>query len=120
MPLAYSQHLNNMEKANDHPQPFGKNFELKINEVIHLSDSLSVRLFSFSHKHAMTGGPTKATAYLAVSANELSDTIQLSVHGGSGKPPQIERYDTLKWKLYEFKLTKFSYDKSIELMINKE
>ncbi len=120
MPLAYSQHLNTMDQANEHAQLFGKNFELKINEVIRLTDSLSVRLFSFSHKYAMTGGPTKATAYLAVSANGLSDTIQLSVHGGSGKSPQMERYDTLKWKVYKFKLTKFNYDKSIELMITKE
>ncbi len=120
MSLGYSQRSNNMEAKNYQRYPFGKNFELKVNEVIHLADLLSVKLVSFSHKHARTGGPTKATAYLTVSMEGESDTIQLSVHGGGSNSAQFDRYDSLHWKGYEFKLTKFDYDKSIELMIIKE
>lgn len=103
-----------------HRYPFGKEFELKLNDTVHLTDSLSVMLTSFSHKHTMTGGPTKATAYLTVSMKGESDTIQLSVHGVQYQSDQLDKYDSLKWKGYEFNLTKFHYDRSIELMIIKE
>lgn len=100
--------------------PFGKIIELKLNKAVDFPDSLSVKLNSFSHKRAMTGGPTKATAYLMINREGMTDTIQLSVHGVENKPAQFDKYDTLQWKSYEFRLMKFSYDESIELIITKK
>ena len=81
-------------------------------------DGLSIFLSSFSHKRPHTGGPTKATAYLNLAKENVTEQILLSVHGTDGKP-RVEHYDSLLWNEYEFQLKSFNYDKDIELIVIK-
>jgi hypothetical protein len=43
---------------------YDKIVRLFIHQKYYFEDGLSVELTSFSHKRSLTGGPTKATAYL--------------------------------------------------------
>jgi hypothetical protein len=91
---------------------------LYINQPLQLFDSLDIVLTSFSHKHAMTGGPTKATAYVTISDKKDTINILLSEHGTDGK----EEYHFDKpviWKNWMFELTGFEYDKSITILFKK-
>jgi hypothetical protein len=91
---------------------------LYINQPLQLFDSLYITLTSFSHKHAMTNGPTKATAYLTISDKKDTMNILLSEHGTDGK----EEYHFDKpviWKNWTFELTGFDYDKSITVLFKK-
>ncbi len=99
---------------------YGEIVKLIINEKSCFDDSLSITLTSFSHKRPRTGGPTKATAYLTLSKNDIDEEILLSVHGteSEGKA-NFERYDSLSWKEYEFRLSCFKYDQYIEVIITK-
>lgn len=98
---------------------YGDIFKLIINEEVSFDDGLSVLLVSFSHKHALVGGPTKATAYINLTKDNVVEQILLSVHGSEDKP-EMEHYDFLIWKEYEFQLKGFNYDKDIELIVNKK
>lgn len=102
------------------PQIFKLNMSVQINmkEEVHFEDSLTVLLTSFSHKRPFVGGPTKATAYLTVVKDALSENIMLSIHGTEGKS-DIEHLDTLVWKEYTFELKKFNYDTSVDIIISK-
>ncbi len=92
---------------------------LLINEKQITNDSLEIVLTSFSHKHAMTGGPTKATAYVTLlDGNETKDFL-LSVHGKDGKT-EIEYCDPVAWKDWTFELIDFNYDQSVKIFVTKE
>ena len=93
-------------------------FKFNINETSTFDDGLSITLSSFSHKHSLTGGPTKATAYLNLDKGNVTEQILLSVHGTDGKP-EVEHYDSRHWNEYEFQLKSFNYDKDIELIVTK-
>ena len=97
---------------------YGEVVKLNIKEKEYFEDSLSIELTAFSHKHPFTGGPTKATAYLNLTKDNVVDQISLSVHGISDKP-EIEKFDFLTLKEYEFQLKSFNYDKYIEVVISK-
>lgn len=84
----------------------------------YFDDGLSVELTSFSHKHSLTGGPTKATAYLDLTKKSVTEVILLSVHGVDDKP-EVEKFDSLQWDEYEFKLTGFYYDEAVEVIVTK-
>ena len=98
---------------------YGVIFKLIINEEASFDDGLSILLFSFSHKHSRVGGPTKATAYINLTKDNLVKQILLSVHGIEDNP-EIEHFDSLIWEEYEFQLKSFNYDKNIELVIIKK
>lgn len=98
---------------------YGDNFKLNINEEASFDDGLSILLFSFSHKHSMVGGPTKATAYISLTKGNVVEQILLSVHGKDDEP-SVERFDSLVWKEYEFRLKGFNYGKSIDLIVTKK
>lgn len=106
--------------------PHGKLVELKMNMPVIFEDSLTLTLTSFSHKHAMTGGPTKATAYVTVMKEGQSDEIMLSVHGTENKVKNengqvvFEEYDTIIWKDYKIDLQHFSYDDAISIVVSKK
>ena len=93
--------------------------ELKIKTPALYKDSLAITLNSFSHKKPHPGGPTKATAYLSVTKQGVTEQITLSVHGTEGKS-EFEDFDILVWKEYVFQLKKFDYDVSISLVISKK
>lgn len=97
---------------------YGEIIKLAINEKGYFDDSLSIELTSFSHKRPYTGGPTKATAYINLSKNNVDQKILLSVHATDGKPDS-ERYDSLLWEKYEFQLMSFNYDQDIEVIVRK-
>ena len=97
---------------------YGDIFKLNINETASFDDGLSVLLSSFSHKHSLTGGPTKATAYLNLAKENVTDQILLSVHGTDDKP-EVEHFDSRPWNEYQFQLKSFNYDKDIELIVIK-
>ncbi len=96
---------------------YGTNITLDINKEIQLEDGLSIILKYFSHKRPYVNGPTKATAYLMLSKNELTEEKSLSIHGIEGKPDR--HYDSLLWDQYEFQLKAFNYNESIEIIITK-
>jgi hypothetical protein len=97
---------------------YGDIFKLNIKEEVCFEDGLSILLCSFSHKRSRVGGPTKATAYINLTKDDVVEQILLSVHGTEDKP-KIERYNSLLWKEYEIQLKSFSYDKNIELIVTK-
>ena len=97
---------------------YGTLVVFKIKEKVMFSDSLFITLTSFSHKHPMLDGPTKATAYLNVIRGKVKDDITLSVHGIEGKSE--EEFETLKWKEYTFVLKKFDYDTSVSVVVSKK
>ena len=97
---------------------YGDIFKLNINDPASFDDGLSILLSSFSHKHSLTGGPTKATAYLNLAKGNITEQILLSVHGTDGNPG-VEHFDSRPWKEYEFQLKSFNYDKDIELIVIK-
>ncbi len=104
---------------------YEKLFELKINEEVHFEDSLSILLTAFSHKRAHVDGPTKATAYLTISKNNMSENVMLSVHrtqskSKNGDKLNLEHYDLLYWKEYFIEMKDFHYDQSIEIIVNKK
>ena len=103
---------------------YGQLVEVKMNAPVIFEDSLTLTLTSFSHKHAMTGGPTKATVYVTIVKGNLSDEIMLSVHGTEGKVKKgqvvFDEYDTIVWNSYKIVLRDFSYEESIAVLITKE
>ncbi|WP_299211597.1 hypothetical protein [uncultured Aquimarina sp.] len=96
---------------------YGTNIKLNLNEEIQFEDGLSIILKYFSHKRPYANGPTKATAYLILSKNKLTEEKSLSIHGIEGKPDI--HYDSLLWNEYEFQLKTFDYNESIEIIITK-
>lgn len=97
---------------------YGVIFKLIINEEAFCDDGLSILLASFSHKHSRVGGPTKATAYINLTKDDVVEQILLSVHGKDDEP-SVERFDSLVWKENEFQLKSFNYDRDIELIVTK-
>jgi hypothetical protein len=124
-PLTHCQTNTNGKKMNKVNFKYGEIVELKLNEKVHIENSLSVILTSFSHKRPYVGGPTKATAYLTISSGKLSEEIMLSIHGIEGKSKSednitdAERYDSLSWKEYDLQLKSFNYDQSIEIIVTR-
>jgi len=116
----YSQTYPNMSAS------YEQRIELKMNKPVIFEDSLTLTLTSFSHKHAITGGPTKATAYVTIVKGELSDEILLSVHGTEGKVRTknglvvFDEYDTVEWRGYKIDLQDFSYDEALSIVISKK
>ena len=104
---------------------YDEQFVLMMKETVQFNDSLTLTLTDFSHKRPYRGGPTKATAYITVEKDGIQEEITLSIHGREGKSPEndglneSERYDTLQWNEYVFKLKEFLYDRSIELIVDK-
>lgn len=104
---------------------YGEVVELKLNEKLRFEDSLEISLTAFSHKRPYTGGPTKATAHLAISKHAVSDEIAVSVYGVAGKSESEDgladanRYDSLVWMEYHFQLKRFDYDQSIQITVSK-
>lgn len=84
----------------------------------YFDDGLCIELTSFSHKRSRKDGPTKATAYLHLTKNSITETILLSVHGIDDKP-EIEKSDSLEWKEYKFELKGFEYDEAVEVVVTK-
>ena len=126
MPLMYSQtptDNQNMHKIN---YKYGERIELKIDEVVIIDDSLSLKVTNFTHKRPYVGGSTMATVYVTASKNKVSEEILLSVKGKEGKSiaedglSKEERFSTVVWEGYIFQLEKFDYDTSIEVIILKE
>ncbi|HEY5369727.1 MAG TPA: hypothetical protein VIJ75_12120 [Hanamia sp.] len=97
---------------------YGDIFKLIINEEASFVDGLSILLTSFSHKHSMVAGPTKATAYINLTKDNAVGQILLSVHG-KDEDPTVENFDSLCWNEYEFQLKGFNYDKNIELIVKR-
>lgn len=106
--------------------PFRIPVDLKINEELCFEDGLRVKLNSFSHKHPFTGGPTKAMADLSISKGDRKDEATLAVHGRAGLSEAedglsaAQRYDTLIWHGYEFRLVHFDYDRSINIIVSRK
>ncbi len=105
---------------------YDKKIKIVMNKKIYFNDSLSVILRSYSHKMPMENGPTKATAYLIVSKDKLSQEITLSVHGVEGKSEKqdglsnADRYENDRWKEYEFQLKAFKYDESVDVVVKRK
>ena len=116
--IVYAQSLQNKQKMTNSNLKYGEVVKLNIKEKETFEDSLQIELIAFSHKRPRTGGPTKATAYLNVTKNNVPEQILLSVHGIDDKP-EIERLDSLTWKEYEFQLKSFNYDRNIEVIVTK-
>jgi hypothetical protein len=97
--------------------------ELRLHETAELDNGLSIALTAFSHKRPRTGGPTKATAYLALSRGEAKGELLLSVHGVQGKSEaedgltDSERYDAKEWNGVAFRLRGFEYDSRIRVEV---
>lgn len=115
--LFLSNHTAFSQTKKTNPE-YGKLVVFKIKEKIMFSDSLCITLNSFSHKHPMVGGPTKATAYFNISKGKIKDEITLSVHGTEGKSE--EEFETDKWKGYTFVLKKFDYDNYVVVVVSKK
>ncbi len=117
-PRIYSQTQTNNNQVENTNLKYGATVLLEIDKKAYFDDGLAVVLTSFSHKRPYTGGPTKATAYITLSKDQIIEEIKLSVHGTEGKTND-EKYDTLRWKEYQFQLKGIQYDKSIELVVNQ-
>jgi len=117
--ITYSQIKPDITKMAPQNFKLNKSVQINMKEEVHFEDSLTVLLTSFSHKRPFVGGPTKATAYLTVIKDALSENIMLSIHGTEGKA-DIEYFDTLVWKEYTFELKKFNYDTSVDIIISKK
>ena len=104
---------------------YDEQFELIIKDTVRFNDGLALTLTYFSHKRPYRGGPTKATAYITVENDSIQEEITLSIHGREGKSEEndglddSERYETLQWNEYVFQLKEFTYDRSIELIVDK-
>lgn len=114
--VGFSQTIPNEQMMTSSNLKYGEIIKLIINEKDYFEDSLSIKLTSFSHKRSLTGGSTKATAYLNLSKNNVDEVLLLSVHGTDGKP-NLEEYDSLSWEEYEFQLKSFKYDQYIEVVV---
>ena len=113
----YSQTTDDKKEMKKKDYKYGEVSILIINEKADFKDSLTVLLTGFSHKEPYVGGPTKGTAYLTVSRGNMSEEINISVHGRDGHPEIY--YDSLNWNEYEFHLKSMDYDHSINVMISK-
>lgn len=120
---SYAQHKpGNKSMLHQHCR-YGEIVEIKMNEALQFEDTLTVSLTAFSHKKPITGGPTKATAYLSLSHGDVREQITLSVHGVEGKPASdtgAQHYDAADWNNYQFQLKSFNYDKSIKIIVFKK
>ena len=105
---------------------YGAMVQLRIRKQIHYSDGLSIVLRAFSHKKPSPGGPTKASAYLALSKGSESGEVRLSIHGVDGKSTATDglsdrqRYSGDQWGNYQFQLKSFSYGKMVEVIVRKK
>ncbi|KAJ3429807.1 hypothetical protein M0813_20171 [Anaeramoeba flamelloides] len=104
---------------------YGTKARLNKKAKVTFTDGMSATLRSFSHKRPMKGGPTKATSYIDVTKEELTSTLNLSIHGIQGKSKEEDgltdemRYDTMDWQGYRFQLKDFSYDSYIDVVVSK-
>ncbi len=117
--LCFCQEFSTTSKANISAAEYGKRINLTLNESQQFPDGLLIELVSFSHKKARVGGPTKATAYLTVSLDTLTEKILLSVHGADGTKKRLE-YSRATWNKYTFHLKELDYEKAIELIVEKK
>lgn len=113
----HCQTITTDQKMSKKTYEYNSQIKLNIKEEIDFSDGLTMTLMYFSHKHSYVDGPTKATAYLKITKNQLSEEILLSIHGVQDKP-DLE-YDVLQWNGYEFQLVTFDYDESIVIIVTK-
>jgi len=91
---------------------------LQLHKKADFNNTLSLELKSFSHKRPKTGGPTKATANIAVSKDGKSETVELSVHGTEGEKDD-KTYDEIEWGNYSIKLLDLQYNTSVSLKISE-
>ncbi len=96
-----------------------------MDETISIDEGITFTLTGFSHKYPMKNGPTKATAYVLITNEEISEEITFSIHGIEGVPEEEDgltkeqRYDTVYWGAYIFELKKnFDYGNSITLDVS--
>lgn len=106
------------QKSSIMTNEYNTQIKLDINESIQFEDGLTLTLMYFTHKRSFVDGPTKASAILKVSKNEITVEQALSIHGGNGKPEVF--YDTIYWEEYEFQLKGFDYDGFIEVVVIKK
>ena len=103
---------------------------LRLGRRVRISRSLTLVLTSFTHKRPFVGGPTKATATLEVTTRSpgtraVVEYVELSEHGIEGKSREEdglsleERYDTVEWRGWTFRLTDFTYDDRIVVELRR-
>lgn len=92
---------------------------LTVGQRVLFEDGLGIELQGFSHKRPRVGGPTMATAYLRLHpVKGDAREMRLSVHGREGQEGQ--RFERERFsREYEFSLTAFSYDESIEVTVRR-
>lgn len=79
-------------------------------------DDMCIELIRFSHKHALVGNSTKATAYIRISNGTVVEEEFLSVYEGDSSI----RYDSLVWNEYTFHLKEFYYDEAVVIVVEKK
>ncbi|MBK8013056.1 MAG: hypothetical protein IPK13_17085 [Deltaproteobacteria bacterium] len=100
-------------------KPFLMPTVLKVGQPVLFEDGLRIELQSFSHKRPRVGGPTMATAYLQLHpVKGDAREVRLSVHGREGQEGRTFERERFS-REYEFTLTAFSYDESIELTVRR-
>lgn len=90
----------------------------KINEPIHLKDSLSILITSFSVKRAHANEPTKLTIHAELSRNNTCGEIDLFLHRTQGKPKDISTIAF--WREYKFEFYDYDYDPSFKIIVSKK
>ncbi|WP_143273545.1 hypothetical protein [Aquimarina sp. MAR_2010_214] len=92
--------------------------KLKINEPVHLVDSLSILLKSFTYKRPYINGPTKETIHLALSKGNACGETEISIHGIDGKSKHT--YTASFWQEYKIEFKGHEDDMSFKVVISKK
>lgn len=92
---------------------FGKKTTLTTSTV-RFPDGLTLGLGSFSHKRVREGDPSRASVQLHVTG-----PVTTELYPGVTGDGTRQQFDRLRFRGYEFELTRFSYDQSIELVVTK-
>ena len=98
---------------------YGDRFTLVKNEKVDFRGELSFMLKYFSHKTSVDGKTTKATARILVAKEGENFEILLSTYDSSEAMKEEDKFDRLYSHGLEFYLKAFDYDKSIDIIVDK-
>ncbi len=93
---------------------------LVLNTKTEIDDSLSIVLTRFSHKNPISGKQASVgSAHLTLLQGNNEYKLMISMYDTEDELSDEERYESINWNEYTVQLKRFSYDKSIDVIITK-
>ncbi len=89
---------------------------IPIHESAAIADGMTLEVLSFTHKHPMPKGPTKASAQIMLKQGDESLETELSVRGRLGT--DVENFGSIQFGGWMIQLVEFDYGTSITVSLS--